>query len=409
MPPASLQNAGRGAQAAIRGAGVQQAGQLVTLERHVRQAEALGQMCALDPLLLLQGADGVDQPAAGAQHGGGRFDQPILPGDQRRQIAGPLDVRQVRMAADGAGGRAGCVQQDGVQRRVRPPIVGVGLDDLGAEMQPRQVLAQARHPTLAGIDGQHVGAGGGELGGLAAGGGAQIGHAFTRPGGEQAGGPGGGGVLHPEIARGQAGQVRHPRAGRQADGAAGQRHAAFRRRRAGLDGQVQRRFLLVRGGNGARLGAPGGPEPVRCVQARRVQAVQHRTPALGHTAQHGVDQPGERRELLRARQLDAGGHRGMGRRVQQQKLGGAQAEDEADGIRRGALEVRLEHRIQRAGPAQDGGGQAVGGGPVPRLAGDAVQRLVERSALVDDGAQELQGRRGGWGPLRRLMAHGALA
>ena len=80
----------------------------------------------------------------------------------------------------------------------------------------------------------------------------------------------------------------------------------------------------------------------------------------------------------------------MRRRVQQQQLCRAEAQDQPHGVWRGAAQMGFQHGVQGAGAAQHGGGQAVGGGAVARLPVQAVQRLVERAVLVGDGAQQLQ-------------------
>ena len=93
----------------------------------------------------------------------------------RLDILGALQAQDVGMAADGARGRAGRVEQHHVEGAPRRPARRVGLHDLGRELQARQVLAQAIEPRGRHIDRRDVGPGRGERRRLAAGRGAQVG------------------------------------------------------------------------------------------------------------------------------------------------------------------------------------------------------------------------------------------
>ena len=53
----------------------------------------------------------------------------------------------------------------------------IGLDDLRRQAEPLEILRQPRQPVLRGVDGGDFGAGKDQLGGLAAGRGAEIGDA----------------------------------------------------------------------------------------------------------------------------------------------------------------------------------------------------------------------------------------
>ena len=114
------------------------------------------------------------------------------------------------MPADGAGGGAGRVEQHGVER-LRLPLRGVGLDDLGAKASaaPGSPAAGASRgserstavtcaPALR------------KLRGLAARRGAQIGDGLAAHVAEKARRQRGGGVLHPPCAVVEAGQLAAP-------------------------------------------------------------------------------------------------------------------------------------------------------------------------------------------------------
>jgi len=145
---------------------------------------------------------------------------------------------------------------------------------------------------------------------------AEVGHALARPCVQQRGGQRCGGILHPECPGVEARQVLHPRSRRQPHGPGRQQHAAGRRLGARTEGQVERRFVPVRLGDGARVAAPAGPEPGRRIEARAVEALQRRLAPVRDPAQHGIHQAGEGREPPGAGQRDRCRHRGVGRRVQ---------------------------------------------------------------------------------------------
>jgi hypothetical protein len=67
------------------------------------------------------------------------------------------------------------------------------------------------------------------------------------------------------------------------------------------------------------------------------------------------------------------------RGIQQQQTGRANAQDLAHFVGRRAAQEWLQHRIERGEAAQHGGGDAMPGGAVARLAGGKqVQGFVER-------------------------------
>ncbi len=82
----------------------------------------------------------------------------------------------------------------------------------------------------------------------------------------------------------------------------------------------------------------------------------------------------------------------MGGRVEQQQLRRAQAEHVTDRRGRLATEERLQHRVQRARPAQHGGGDPVRGGAVARFRGrQGVQRFLEGAVPVQHGGEQVEG------------------
>ena len=111
------------------------------------------------------------------------------------------------MPPDRAGRRAGRVDQHGVERAALP-LGGIRLDDLGAELQPRQILPHALEARRRAVDGGDLRAGQRQLRGLAAGRGAEIGDGFAAHVAEQLRRQRRGGVLHPPRAVVVAGKLR---------------------------------------------------------------------------------------------------------------------------------------------------------------------------------------------------------
>ena len=171
----------------------------------------------------------------------------------------------------------------------------------------------------------------------------------------------------------------------------------------GLDAEVERRVAELRLGDGpgrvlAIGGRPGAPQPVRCVEPRGVLAGKHRLALARQAAQHGVDQGAVGGERLAAGLLDAGVDRGVGRRVQEQQLAGAEAQQGLQ-PRLGRLERPLEAGCERgvdlAQAPQGRGDQGAREGPVaglqPGQPGMAGQHLVECPAAAKDGTEDLPG------------------
>ena len=144
----------------------------------------------------------------------GRVSSTARASSRRCRAASDRDVRfalepgDVGMAADGAGRRAGRVEQHGVER-LRLPFRDVGDDGFGCEPEPRQVLLQSFEPRCGAVDRGDARAGGRELRGLAARRGAEVGDRFAAHVAEQLRRQRRGGVLHPPRAVGVARQSRH--------------------------------------------------------------------------------------------------------------------------------------------------------------------------------------------------------
>ena len=400
-----------GSEVAFGGAGLGRRRQLLAAERIGAKAEMIEGRDPGRALLVLERADGVDQPSAWPKHSGRGGQQPVLPGGELGQVARALQIRHVGVAADGPGRAAWGVEQDGVERFGRGPGGGVGLDDRGIELEPGKVVVQAAQAAGVAFNGEQLGRGlGRELRGLAAGGRAEIGDALSRPRGEELGGEGRGGVLHPERAAVEAWKLGHAGSWREPGGAGGEQDGAGRQGRIGAQREVQRGFVGVGFGDGAGVPAPACPEPGGRVEPGGVEVAQGRRALVGNPAQHGVHQAGERRELAAAGEVHGGADRRVGGRVEQQQGCGAEAEDVADHIRGGAVQERLQHGVERAEAAERGGGQAVGGGAVAAVvAGCRVERLVERAAAAEHGGEEIEGDLAGWvsGGLAGACGHGS--
>ena len=394
MPPCCGPQARQCTQIAIRGQRLRHGRKLRRRERVMPHIAAChGRRDTRHALLGLQGAHRIDQPAASAEHGDGSPQQPVLRFRQHVHVAWPLDVRHVGMAADGSGGTARGVEQDGVERRGRGPVGGVGQDRLGPQMPTPQVLLKPRHPHGVALDRDNRRTGHGELRCLAARSGTEICHSFVGPRIEQPGRQGGSGVLHPEFSAFEAWQIGNPgscrethRTGRQLDTAWG-RVPGFRR-------NVERRLALIGDGDLACLVAPRRPEPGRGVQARSIEVGERRHARLGHAAEHGIDQSREWRQPLCARERDRGHHRGMARRLQQQQPRRSKAQHVAHRFRRRLAQERFEHRVQCSHPAKHRSRQSMRCCTIPwRKSGKRIQRFIERPAAIQHCAQQIERRR----------------
>jgi hypothetical protein len=61
-------------------------------------------------------------------------------------------VEDVRVTAEDAGGRAGRIEQDGVDLGRRAPAHDVRRADVGAEPSPLEILAKSHETTFGSID-----------------------------------------------------------------------------------------------------------------------------------------------------------------------------------------------------------------------------------------------------------------
>ena len=125
-------------------------------------------------------------------------------------------MQHVRVAAAGAGGGAGRVEQHGIERAVRFPGQRIGRDQIGGQTNPVQVGVHPLKPLGAGVERGDLPACGGQLQRLAPRRGAKVEHAAALARAQQPGGQAGGQVLDPPGALFVAGQVLHRRTARQA-------------------------------------------------------------------------------------------------------------------------------------------------------------------------------------------------
>ena len=174
--------------------------------------------------LRLERAGAIDQGAAGLDQLDRAVEQPPLQRGERGDVGFALEPGHVGMAADGAGRGAGRIEQHGVERPALP-FQRVGGDGLGCKRSRARFSRSAAEPGGRAIDRGDVGAGDGELRGLAAGRGAQVGDCFAAHVAEQPRRQRGGGVLHPPGAFAEARQQRD-RAMRERAHRAGRQHAA---------------------------------------------------------------------------------------------------------------------------------------------------------------------------------------
>ena len=114
---------------------------------------------------------------------------------------------------------------------------------------------------------------------------------------------------------------------------------------------------------GARLAvglAPGLPEPVRRVEAKRILACDHRLAVAGDAAQHGVGKARHRAMPVRRKRHGLGDRR-MRRRVQEQQLRRAQPQADCGCSPSAAGSRRSPPAPRRSGPAGAAWWRAAGG------------------------------------------------
>ena len=95
--------------------------------------------------LRLQRTGAIDEAPAGLEHAAGALQHFRLHERQRRNIAGALHPRHVRMTANGAGGRTGRIQQNSVEGL---RLIGEGIADRDVDGQ-FQALEINRQTTQA--------------------------------------------------------------------------------------------------------------------------------------------------------------------------------------------------------------------------------------------------------------------
>ncbi len=142
--------------------------------------------------------------------------------------------------------------------------------------------------------------------------------------------------------------------------------------------------------------APARPEPGRRVEAWRIEGFEHSRAVGGNPAQDRVDQPGEGAEAGAPGERDRGRDGGVRRGRKEQEGGGAKAEHMPHRDRRGAAEMRLEHRIERPEPPQHRRRQPMRRRPIApggagKPPGETIERRVQGAAAVESLGQQQKG------------------
>ena len=228
---------------------------------------------------------------------------------------GALQVRHVGVAADGAGGAAGRVEQHGVERRRRAPAAASAATDVrrqgaaGPGFRAAGRAAAASRSTAVTVRTR-----GGELRGLAAGRGAEIGDALAGAAASRRRRQRGGGVLHPETSLVEPGKFGHARAWREAPGAGGQRFPARRRVGAGAQGEVERRLHAGAPRRWRAHRCPRTPRARRACRAAGRRGLPAPLPASAATRRSTALTSGQNgARPAGARQRDGGGDGGVRR------------------------------------------------------------------------------------------------
>ena len=148
---------------------------------------------------MLQRTGGVNEATIRLKPAGSACDQLALDSGKAGQVAGGAVAQHVGTAAQGAGGRTGRIDQHGIDFLPRLEFAPVSGDEGRAHPEPAKIALKDFQPLLRAVDGGHLCAGGDQLSGFSARGGAQI-HNMT-PGQitEQRGWQCGGGILNPPM------------------------------------------------------------------------------------------------------------------------------------------------------------------------------------------------------------------
>ena len=303
-------------------------------------------------------------------------DQLGLQLDQITEFRSVFGIGQVRVAADGAGGGAWRIQQNGVECALHGARV-LG-QRLGLQPDAGEVFLHPLHPGVRLVDGGDDRPRGGQLHRLAARRGAEVQHRLALLRGQHPHRDRGGGILHPPVALGKARHgrdlpgIRHPnRACRQQCAP----HGLCQSGGIALGGQIKRcarEMRLFHRGHG--IGAPSlgqrSAQPFR--QARRAQGIPRLGPLSGDLAQHGVGQPLEmaQRAVLRDEVHHRVHHPMRGPALT--KLDRADPQHIAHGQRRCLLQVLLQQPVRPFQPAQRVLRQTLR--PRPIIGGQLVQR-----------------------------------
>ena len=103
--------------------------------------------------------DAIDQRTARRDHIGGGGEHGMLYGGEFGDVARASGPADVGMAANGAGGGAGCIEQHSGGARRRLPAGYIGLDGLGGEAETGEIGFEAGNTRAVAVDGDDPGPG----------------------------------------------------------------------------------------------------------------------------------------------------------------------------------------------------------------------------------------------------------
>ena len=275
----------------------------------------------------------------------------------------------------------------------RRPFGRVGVDHVRVQMPSLQIVGQALDPAGIALHGGDHRAGRGELCGLATGCGAQVGDALARLGSEQAG---------PAARRRHPAPKDHqPRSpGCRSPGCRRETHRSGRQAFAASGGVSTPGFRVTSSGASdwcavamARADWPQAVQSQAGVSrrggSRSARASAPPVATLRSTALIRPENGARPRRLARLTAVATAAWTG---RFQQQQARGADAQDVANRFRRFLAQKGLQHRVQRAHPAQHGSGEAMRGGAVPGvLRRQGVQRFFQRPVPFQHRGQQVEG------------------